>query len=343
MGLQFRRAGLIAAAFAALSAGSTAANAADVGDFYRGKVLRIVVGYAAGGGFDVYARLLAENLPRHLPGNPAAALQYMPGAGSAVAGNYVISVAPQDGTVIAIPNGALPVANYIRPGDGVDTPKMNWIGRLDATDSVGAVWHTTGVKTLDEARARGVVFAAASQTGSSFTIPQMLNRTLKANIKLVMGYDGTTSAYLALERGEVEGMGNAIWSQVKRTKKQWVTGKLINVIWRVPEEPIADLPGVPSAVELMKGEDEKRAMRLLSSESTFGRSFYVGPGVPKERIEALRTAFDAMVKDPQFIAQAEQLDTPLNPLPGAALQKIIEDFSSYPPHIFQLTRDLSSP
>ena len=342
MSLILHRAGPAAAAFAGLIA-ATPASCADVADFYRGKVLRIVVGYAAGGGFDVYARLLAENLPRYLPGNPSATLQYMPGAGSAVAGNYIIGVAPQDGTVIGIPNGALPVANYIRPGDGVDTPKMNWIGRLDATDSVGAVWHTTGVKTMEQLQARGAVFAAASQTGSSFTIPQALNRTLKSNIKLVMGYDGTTSAYLAMERGEVEGMGNAIWSQVKRTKKEWVSGKLINVLWRVPEEPIADLPGVPSAIDLVKTEDEKRVMRLLSSESTFGRSFYVGPGVPKERIESLRTAFDAMLKDPQFKASAEQFDTPINPLSGAALQKVIEDISSYPPNIFQLTRDLSSP
>ena len=334
---------ILSGALLAAVAAASPATAADVGDFYRGKVLRVVVGYAAGGGFDVYARLLAENLPRHLPGNPTATLQYMPGAGSAVAGKYLLDVAPQDGTYIAIPNGALPMANYVKPGEGVDTPKMRWIGRLDETDSVAAVWHTTGIKTFDDLMKRGVVFGSASSTGTSFTIPQAIKKTLDANIKLVMGYDGTTSADLAMERGEIEGMGNAIWSQIKRTRKEWIAEKKINVIWRVPMEPIADLPGVPSAVDLVKNDDEKRAMKLLSSESTYGRAFYVGAGVPQERIDALRTAFDAMVKDPQFLAAAAQLDTPITPKSGAELQKITDEFIGYSDNVLQLARKLSSP
>jgi tripartite-type tricarboxylate transporter receptor subunit TctC len=321
------------------------ARSSDIEEFYRGRSLRIIVGYAAGGGFDVYARLLAEFLPRHLPGRPSAQLQYMPGAATEIAAAYIVNVAPQDGTIIGIPLGNLPASNFIfhKPGEGVDVRKFNWIGRLDATDGVALAWGATGVTSIYQLQNRPFAFGATSPTGSSFTLPMALNRTLGTKIKLVTGYNGTTDEYLALQRGEIEGMGNGIWTQIKRTKKDWLSAHLVTVLYQHADVAAPDLPGVPRIGDLASNEDDRRAFRLLSSESTFGRSFYVGPNVPPERIAALRQAFSEMAKDPALWAAADQMETTLSPMAGEDLQNVVDEFASYPPTIFARARELSAP
>ncbi len=330
-------------AIAAGVIGSLAPAAGEpVGDFYRGKTLKVVVGYAAGGGFDAYARLLAEYLPQHLPGAPTVVTQYMPGAASVKAANYIYSVAPQDGTVIGIPNHALPMNAFVwgEVGDGIDVTKFNWIGRLDAIDVVNVAWHTTGIKSIEDVKQRQVVLGGTSQTGTSVMTPTALNRLIGTKFKIVMGYQGTTEQYLAMERGELEGVGNAIWSQLKRSHPEWLREKKIVPLYQDGYVRSPDLPDVPTVVELAGNDEDRKVLRLLGNTAAVGRSFYVGPQVPADRVAALRQAFLETTQDPAFKAAADQLQIVLNPMPGAELQSMIAELGTYPASLIERTRKL---
>jgi tripartite-type tricarboxylate transporter receptor subunit TctC len=325
---------------------ATPAHAQEpIADFYRGKMLRVIVGYDAGGGFDAYARLLAAHLRLQLPGQPTAIVQNMPGAASLKATNYIYSVGPQDGTLIGIPNHAVPLnAILLREvGDGLDVSKLNWIGRLDAIDAVMVAWHMTGVHSVVDIKTRELIVSATSPTGTSFMTPTALNRLIGTRFRIVQGYKGTADQYVAMERGEVEGMGNAIWSQLKRSHPHWLAGNRLVPLYQDNYVRSPDLPDVPTAVELVSNPDDVKVMRLLGSAATVGRSFFAGPQVPRERIDALRTAFLAMTRDKDFVAAAAEQNIVLSPMSGADLQAMIAELTTYPEALLERARALVKP
>lgn len=319
-----------------------AARAETSQDFYRGKTLKVIVGYAPGGGFDAYARLLADHLPRHLADAPTVIVQSMPGAASVNAANYIYRVAPQDGTVLGIPNHAMPMNAFVwrEVGDGMDVTRFNWIGRLDTIDVVNAAWHTAGVNSIEDVKRRELILGGTSPTGNSVMQPNALNRLIGTKFKVVQGYKGTAEQYIAMERGETQGVGNAIWSQLKRSHPEWIRDRKLIPLYQDGFERSPDLPDVPAIVELAKNDEDRKVLRLLASTSAVGRSFYVGPQVPSERVDALRTAFMAMARDPAFKAAADQLTIVLNPLGGTELQAMIAEFGSYPDAFLERTRKL---
>ena len=321
---------------------SATATADAIADFYKGKQMRVVVGYPPGGGFDAYARMLADFMPRQIPGNPTIIVQHMPGAASVKAANYVYAVGPQDGTVLGLINHAAPLNALVwkETGDGFDAGRFNWIGRLDLIDLVGIAWHDTGVTTIEQAKQKEVIFGATSTTGTSVMTPNALNRLIGTKFKLVLGYNGTTDQYLAMERGEIKGMGNAIWSQLKRSHPLWLEQKKITPIFQDGYERHASLPDVPTVTELATNEEDRKVLRLLASTSVVGRSFMAGPQVPAERIAALRKAFDAMAADDTFKAEMERRAIPLNPLSGEKLQAMLAEISAYPESLFERTRQV---
>jgi tripartite-type tricarboxylate transporter receptor subunit TctC len=330
----------------ALAAFGPARAAADpIADFYKGKSLRVIVGYAPGGGFDAYARLLAEHLPKYLPGSPVILVQSMPGAATVKAANYIYSVAPQDGTVIGIPNHAVPMNAFVwrDVGEGMDVTKLNWIGRLDAIDVVNVAWHTTGVKSVDDVKKRPLIIAATSPTGTSVMMPTAINRLIGTQFKVVEGYKGTAEEYIAMERGETEGVGNAIWSQLRRSHPHWIAEKKIIPLYQDGYYRAAGLEDVPAALELAKNDEDRKVLRLLGSTAEVGRSFYVGPQVPPERVAALRKAFMEMAQDPVFRQAAEDLTIVVNPLPGDKLQEMIAELGQYPAELLERTRKLVTP
>jgi len=327
------------AAVAILLAGGSAA-ADPIEDFYRGKQLKVIVGYGPGGGFDAYARLLADHLPRQLPGHPSAILQHMPGAATVKAASYIYGVAPQDGTVLGIPNHALPLNALLfhETGDGFDPAKFNWIGRLDYIDVVGVVWHETGMRTIADAKTRAVIFGATSSGGTSVMTPLALNALAGTKFKLVQGYKDSSEQYLAMERGEIQGMGNAIWSQLKRSRSQWIADRTVVPLYQDGYDRAADLADVPTVPELAANDDDRKVLRLLASTSVVGRAFLAGPGVPPERVKALRDAFMRMTGDEAFRAEAARIDIPLNPLAGDRLQAMIAELGEYPEALLERTR-----
>ena len=322
--------------------GVSGAHADSIDDFYKGKTLKVIVGYGPGGGFDTYARLLADHLPSHLPGKPTAIVQHMPGAATVKAASYIYSVAPQDGTSLAIPNHALPLNALLlhETGDGFDPAKFNWIGRLDYIDVVGVAWHESGFNSIADAKTKTLIFGATSSGGTSVMTPLALNRLIGTKFKLVQGYKDSSEQYLAMEKGEIQGMGNAIWSQLKRSRPQWIQERKIVPLYQDGYERAASLQDVPTVPELAANDEDRKALRLLASTSVVGRAFFTGPGVVSERVAALRTAFLAMTEDPAFKAEAQRLDIPLNPLAGDKLQAMVAELGTYPESLLERVRQI---
>lgn len=331
-------------AFGLIALGTGAAASQTVGEFYKDKRLAIVVGYPAGGGFDAYARIVNDNLGRFLPGSPKSIVQYMPGAATLKSVSYVYNVAPQDGTVIGLPGTYITFNAFVRGevGDGFDATQINWIGRVAPMDIVTVVWHGTGIRSFEDLKTKKVFFGGTSAGGGSTMVPYALNRMFGTRIDLALGYVGTTDQYLAMERGEIEGMSNAIWSQLQRSHPQWISERKIVPLFQDGFERRAVLADVPTILELAQSEEDRKVLRLIGSASVFGRSFFVGPKVPRERVAALRKAFSDMTKDEQFQAMAAKHAIDLDPLSGEALQATVSEISGYSEELFRRTNELTS-
>lgn len=337
-----RLTGCLAAAMAVLFM-SEGSCADPIADFYKDKRLTVIVGYPAGGGFDAYARLVGDNIGRHIPGVPRAVIQYMPGAATLKSVSYIYNVAPRDGTVIGIPSTYLVFNAFVRGevGDNVDVTRLNWIGRLAPMDIVTVVWNSVGVRNFADLKAKKVFFGGTSATGGSAIVPQVLNRMFNTKIELALGYRGTTAQYLAMEGGEIQGMSNAIWSQLKRSHPQWIEERKVVPIIQDGFERRPGLTDVPTMPELATNDEDRKVLRLISSASVFGRSFYGGPDLPRERVAALRKAFMDMVKDADFLAKARKLNIDIDALSGNDLQVMTREISAYPKVLFERTKVLT--
>ena len=302
-------------------------------DFYRGKTLELLIGYTPGGGYDTYGRLMARHLGSHLQGNPQIVVRNMPGGGGRVLMGHMANVAPKDGSVLAVVDQSLPLAQAMRdPTIHFDAKVMTWIGNPDADNNTVATWHTTGVKTVEQARQKEVIVGSTGPNTSS-QIALAMNATLGTKFKVVTGYPGGNEINMAMETGEVGSRASSPWATWKATKPDWVKDKKINIIAQVGLTRAPDLPDVPLLIDLATNEDDRAALRLLSAPATVGRPLFTTPAVPAERVNQLRRAFDAMVKDPAFLEEAKKLNLDLNPVPGEELQKIVAEIVDTPQRI----------
>ncbi|MDB5571546.1 MAG: Tripartite-type tricarboxylate transporter, receptor component TctC, partial [Hyphomicrobiales bacterium] len=292
------RAGLLGALLLAGAAAPGAARAQDVESFYKGRKLDIVIGFSVGGGYDAYARVLARHMGEHIPGKPSIVPRNMTGAGSRIAANYVFGVAPKDGTVMGIADQSIPLEQALGDsGVKFDSREFNWIGNVIADNNILATWHTSPVKTIEDAKKIESTMGATGYNTSS-QYPTVLNQMIGTKFKVILGYPGGAEVNLAMERGEVQGRGSNSWASYKGTKPEWVRDNKINVLAQVGLKRADDLPNVPLLQELATNEQDAAAMRLLSAPTAIGRPFFAPPGVPAERVKALRAAFDATMKDP---------------------------------------------
>jgi tripartite-type tricarboxylate transporter receptor subunit TctC len=301
---------------------ASAARAQSVADFYRGKTLNMLVGVGVGGEFDLLTRLLAKYIGRHIPGNPSTVTQNMVGASGLKVLNYVYSQAPRDGTSIVLVQPALPAAQAVGlPGIQYEAEKLRWLGTIAPSVETMVVWHTTGVKTVKDARDREIVIGATARGSNTYGFPALMKEFLGARFKIVTGYASGTQINLAMERGEVDGRDNS-WASWKTTKPDWIKERKIVVIAR-HGPAVSDLDA-PAIDEIVDGSDERRIIELVLSGGALGRPFAVAPGVPPERVAALRAAFDAVMRDPDFLAEAATLNFDVAPIGGEALQGIVE-------------------
>ena len=318
--------------FAVLFAGWPAAALSQqaVEDFYRGKKIDMIIGYSPGGTYDLYARLVARHIGSHIPGKPIVVPRNMPGAGSRTAATWVFSLAPRDGSVLATADQSLSLQQAA--GDKrvqFDTTKFVYVGNPNVENNTTAVWHASGVKTIDDARRREVTMGATGGSTSS-QYPKAMNTLLGTRFKIILGYPGGNDINLAMERGEVDGRGSNSWASWKATRPHWLADNKINILVQIGLKKTPDLPDVPLLMELGGNDEDRALLRLLSASTAIGRPIFTTPDTPPERVAALRKAFDAMVRDPAFLDDARNGHFELDPTTGEAMQKLVADIVATP-------------
>jgi tripartite-type tricarboxylate transporter receptor subunit TctC len=302
----------------------------SIEDFYRGKKLDMVIGYSPGGTYDLYARLVARHLGNYIPGKPLIVPRNLPGAGSRAATTWVSNIAPKDGTVLATADQSLSLQQAA--GDkriNFDTTKLVYIGNPNIENNTTATWHTTGVRTIDDAKRREVTMGATGGSTSS-QYPKAMNALLGTKFRIILGYPGGNDVNLAMERGEVDGRGSNSWTSWKATRPDWIAEKKINILVQIGLAKAADLPDVPLLLDLATNDDDRRLLRVLSASTNIGRPIFTTPDAPTERVAALRRAFDAMVRDPAFLEQARREHFDIEPTTGEAMQQLVSEIVAIP-------------
>lgn len=314
----------------ALPFAASPAAADAVADFYKGKTITTYIGYTAGGGYDVYARMVIRHMARHIPGAPTIVPKNTPGAGGRIAAAYVYNIAPKDGTALCTSDQSLALQQaFGDKGIKFDTTKFIYIGNPNAGNNVVTLWHTAGVKSVEDAKKKVTVLGATGRNTSAY-YPLVMNALLGTKFRVLIGYRGGSHINLAMEKGEVDGRGSNNWASWKSTKADWLRDKKIDIIAQVGPKKEADLPNVPLLTELATNDEDRKVMELLSAPVAIGRPLFTTPGVPADRVAALRAAFDKTMKDPAFIAEAKKINLEIDPVSGADMQKIVADIVATP-------------
>ncbi len=310
---------------------SSPAAANDVADFYKGKQLTMLIGTSTGGDVDARARMVARYMGKHIPGQPSILPRNMPGAVGVVAANWLYNVAPKDGTVIHAVMQGMP-AFQAMGGQGVefDAAKLQWLGNTVEGTNVVVMWHASKIGSIADARTRQVVMGAPGTANNCVFYPLLLNALVGTHFKVITGYPGGNDVNLAMERGEVEGRGCGTWTGWLSTKPDWVEGKKIVVLAQGALKRSADLPTVPTLIELVESDFEKSVMRFMSSDGAYSRAYATNPGLPAARLMALRRAFDATMQDAEFLSEAKKTDRELSPSTGEEVQKVVEALIATP-------------
>jgi len=307
------------------------ASAQSIADFYRGRTVNMLVGVGAGGEYDLLARTLAKHLTRHIPGNPIVVTQNMTGASGLKMANFMYAQAPRDGTYIGVIQHTLIAAQAVNlPGVQFDAAKFRWLGSIAPVVETMAVWHTTGVTSVEDAKKKEIIAGGTARGAITYGFPSLMNELVGTRFKIVTGYNGGNQINLAMECGEVEARNNT-WSSWKTTKPQWLKDKKIAVIAQAgPRAPDLD---APSLEDMARNGDERRIIELVVSGTQFGRPFTITPDTPEDRVRALRAAFQAVMKDKDFRAEMANLDFEVNPVSGEALEAVAARVTGTPKNL----------
>jgi tripartite-type tricarboxylate transporter receptor subunit TctC len=316
------------------------ARAQDPAAFYKGRNVDLYIGYSVGGAYDLYARVIARHLGKHIPGNPTIVVQTMQGAGSLQAANFLYAHAPKDGTAWGVVTQTLPLEEALRsPGAHYKAAEFTWIGRMTSILEVHFTWKTSKGKTIEDAREHEVPMAGTGTGSPSEGYPKLLNALAGTKFKIISGYPGSTQGMLAAERGEVDG-GLTSWNTLKRTKQSWIENKEVNLLVQYANARHPELRDVPTLLELARTPEGRQVLAFYVSGAELGRSLLASPGIPAERVKVLRAAFDAMVKDPEFLAEIEKSGQEFQPASGAEVQRLVEEVATVPRDIVERTENI---
>jgi tripartite-type tricarboxylate transporter receptor subunit TctC len=323
------------AVVAGWAAATAIANAQSPADFYKGKTVDLYVGYSVGGGYDLYARVLARHIGAHIPGNPTVIVKNMEGAGSLRLANWLYRVAPKDGSVIGIigrGTGFDPLLS--QQGAQFDGPKFTWIGSGNHEVSVCVAYgDRAGVTKFADLKSREMTVGGTGASADTDQFPRVVNGVLGTKMKIVSGYPGGNDIVLAMERGELQGRCGWSWSSVKATHGAWIAQKKLNILVQLALQKHPDLPDVPLIMDLAKTDEQKQIMRLIFARQVMGRPYFAPPGVPADRAEALRKAFMETMQDKDFLADAEKAQLEVTPVSGEEVQKLVAEVYATPPEI----------
>lgn len=306
------------------------AAADPVADFYKGNEVRMLIGSGAGGGYDTYTRAFTRHYARHIPGNPRIVNQNVPGAGSLVATNELFNNAPRDGTVL----GGIFNTMITEPLIGTRQARFNpmefsWIGSMGKQRGICVTWHTSPNKTLDDVIGKELTTSATGATGNSATFPRIFNHLLGTNFRVILGYS-TSGSRLALERGEVDAICGLSYETQMSAQPDWILEKKVNIIAQIALDPHPDLPHVVNAYDRVTDPHQRQVVELLLTNQEIGRPIVAPPAVPDDRLAALRAAFMATMKDPEFLADAKRLNLEIDPIDDKEIMRLISRAYSLP-------------
>jgi tripartite-type tricarboxylate transporter receptor subunit TctC len=327
-----------------IAAAAGPAQADAVADFYRGKTITMLVASGVGGGYDTYARTFARHATKFIPGAPNIVAKNMPAAGGLAAASTIYNNVDKDAlTIAALSNVSTLDPLFGNPGARYDPRKFGWIGSIGKLQNVCATWHTSPVKTIEDARRREVIVAGAGASSNTAVVPRIINELLGTRFKVVAGYDPAGGLTMAVESGEAEGICGLSWSTMKASRPDWISGHKLNVIVQMSMEKLPELKDVPSALDLVTDPARKRVLELILIRQETGRPFVTAPGSPTDRLAALRAAFDATMKDPEFIADAERNQMEIEPLTGAQVEAFLDKAYASPPDVVAQAAALVDP
>jgi tripartite-type tricarboxylate transporter receptor subunit TctC len=308
-----------------------AALAQAPAEFFKGKTVDLYIAYSVGGGYDLYARLLARHLGKHIPGNPLVVPKNMEGAGGLRLANWLYQAAPRDGTAIGATSRSVAFEPMLgNKAAQYDATKFTWIGSANDEVSVCVAWHTSGVRTFEDVLTKELTVGSTGQGDDTYQFPRFVNNVLGTKFKMITGYPGGNDVSLALERGEVGGRCGWSWSSVKSIRMSWVTEKKINLLMQFSLAKHADLPDVPLVMDLARNEEQRQMFRLIFARQVMGRPFQGPPGVPPERLRVLQQAFMDTMKDKDFLVEAEKAQFEITPVWGEAIEKLLAEVFKTP-------------
>jgi tripartite-type tricarboxylate transporter receptor subunit TctC len=322
---------------------SCPAHAQSVEDFYRGKTVNLIIGYSVGGGYDLYGRLVSRHIGKHIPGRPAIVPQNMTGAGSLRAAQYIYSVAPKDGTTFGTFGRTIATTPLLTPATAqFDGTKFSWLGSVTNEVSTCATWHTSPVKTWNDILTKEVAMGGEGPGADPDIYTLLYKNVFGAKMKLVVGYHGTNDITLAMERGEVDGLCGLSWSTMKARHQQWMNEKKLNVIIQAALRKQPELADVPLASDLTQDREKQQILKLFLASQEIARPFAAPPDLPSDRKAELIRAFDATMKDPEFLAEAQKLNMDINPLNAKGVDEILADLYATPKAVLEKAAQATS-
>jgi tripartite-type tricarboxylate transporter receptor subunit TctC len=323
---------------------ATSACADPVADFYRGRTVTLVIGYSAAGGYDTYARVVARHLGEHIPGHPTILPQNMEGAGSLRAANWLYAAAPKDGSVIGMVARGMAMEPLIgRSHASFDSRKLTWLGSGTNEVSTCVTGHASAVKTWADALTKPFTVGGEGSGSDPDIFSTIMRNVFGVKLRLVSGYPGTAEITLAIERGEIDGRCGWSYSSLKQQHPDWVPNHQVNILVQLALSRSPELPDVPLIADLATTDRQRQILRLVFSRQAMARPFLAPPGIPEDRKQALRAAFDETMKDPAFLAEAKQRGLEVNPVSGAEIDKLIEELYQTPADIIAEVRASIAP
>ena len=318
-------------------------------DVFAGKQISVLLGTTPGGGYDLYGRLVARYLGRHIPGDPTIVAKNMPGAGGLLVANYIYNQAPKDGTEIGEPqNGVVfeKLFQTLSPGGKTahfDAAKFGWLGSAAQTVFVIVTWKSSQVKTFEQARQTEIELGATSNNSDNYLLAVLSNKIFGTKFKIVTGYDGAAAVDLAIQNGEVQGAAGKDWTTITSTHPDWLRDHDVNILLQMGLHPHPDLKDVPFALDLAPSPEDKKVLELIFAKYGMSRPFMAPPGLPPERLQILRKAFDDTMHDPEFLSEAKKLGAEIRPVTGEAVAALVANILSAPPDLAARARAALTP
>jgi tripartite-type tricarboxylate transporter receptor subunit TctC len=319
---------------ALLLALSMPSHAQSPAEFYKGKNVELYIGYSVGGGYDLYARMLARHMGKHMPGNPTIIPKNMEGAGSLRLANWLYNVGAKDGTVFGMigrGTGFDPLLGH--KGAQFDATRFAWIGSANNEVSVCVAWHTSEIRNFDDLLKKELTVGGTGAAADTDQFPRIINGMLGTKMKIVTGYPGGNDVGLAMERGEVNGRCGWSWSSVKSTHQTWLRDKKINILVQLALEKHPDLPDVPLVTDLAKTDEQRQVLKLIFARQVMGRPFLAPPGIPQDRVEVLRKALMDALTDKDLLAEADKAQLEINPVAGDRIQDLVKEVYQTPKEV----------